>query len=155
MKRFFKILNFYKKAAGVVPDAALKYIEEADPVIILNSYLELLGEEAKKENYYDFIYNEKEEIKEDLLEDLSKSIQSADLYLTGKESRTHNYYKDLSKKILEEGGEEWYLADGGYSRIYISIIEPPFLRFDYGLASSPNISAKFDNSLKKIKAIHF
>lgn len=61
---------------------------------------------------------------------LANLMQRADEALTGKVMLGRSPYNDYARRVLGFDGVVMQLADGGYSRLIVTVVEEPFVRLD-------------------------
>ena len=74
-------------------------------------------------------------------------IGDADEYLTDKRLPQHQY-KNGARAVLQAENEVIHLADGGYSRLTVSFLQPPHLWIDEGV-STPKVIERFKKGVSK------
>jgi hypothetical protein len=75
------------------------------------------------------------------LQKMMQMIGDADEHLTGKRLPQHQY-KNSAREVLQAQNEVMHLADGGYSRLTVSYLQPPHLWIDEGV-SNPKVVERF------------
>lgn len=61
---------------------------------------------------------------------LAKLMKEADEALTGKPMMGRPPYNDYARRVLDYDTVVMQLADGGYSRLIVTVVEEPFVRLD-------------------------
>lgn len=61
---------------------------------------------------------------------LANLMERVDQALTGKVMSGRPPYSDYARRVLGFDGVVMHLADGGYSRLIVTVVEPPFVRLD-------------------------
>lgn len=76
------------------------------------------------------------------VEELARLFEAVDRQITGKTTPLHQYLPQVRRLL---GGEvwHWHLADGGYSRITVFLVDGPrnVLSFDVGLSTDRAFAA--------------
>jgi len=80
------------------------------------------------------------------LQKMMQMIGDADEHLTGKRL-PEDQYKNSAQEVLQAQNEVMHLADGGYSRLTASFLQPPHLWVDEGV-SSPKVVERFKLSFR-------
>jgi len=116
-----------------------QYLTEAsNPLERLRGHLISLHELYEAEDY-DKLMEIMESPAE--LQKMMQMIGDADEHLTGKRL-PEDQYKNSAQEVLQAQNEVMHLADGGYSRLTVSYLQPPHLWVDEGV-SSPKVVERF------------
>ncbi len=75
------------------------------------------------------------------LQKMMQMIGDADEHLTDKRL-PEDQYKNSARAVLQAENEVVHLADGGYSRLTVSFLQPPHLWIDEG-TSTPKVIERF------------
>jgi ribosomal protein S18 acetylase RimI-like enzyme len=103
--------------------------------------------------YLSDLFNSDEEAFYEMSEDsksiafLSRLIGDADEYLTDKRRPSDSSYAKDARDLLEGGSPVVHLSDGGYSRLTLSIFDPPHMWIDREV-STPKVVERWDHSRK-------
>jgi prephenate dehydrogenase len=117
-----------------------QYLTEAsNPLERLRGHLISLHELYEAEDY-DKLTDIMESPTE--LQKMMQMIGDADEYLTDKRLPEHQY-ENSAQAILQAENEVMHLADGGYSRLTASFLQPPHLWIDEGV-SNPKVVERFN-----------
>jgi len=79
------------------------------------------------------------------LQKMMQMIGDVDEYLTDKRLPEHQY-ENSARAILQAENEVMHLADGGYSRLTVSFLQPPHLWIDEG-TSTPKVVERFKKGM--------
>lgn len=140
--------EFNPSSAKVIPDQMqetlrdqLTYVQASrvaarfaaqTPLHKLKSYLQKLSAMHQAEEF---------EALMDLADDaaevrkLSQLLENSDKYLTGKVNPQGRYYMEEAERVLHADTADLHLADGGYSRLAVTFLTPPFIWLDKGLST--------------------